>query len=180
MNPTLKTVLAALAVSLLWPLLPAQAGSPAKASSAGPAPEVIMTDISHSVIKMSLAEGVKPEAAAEAMLSKAAELNMKLVGRQDVGAELRARGIDAPVLEILQFCNPEDAIKLVRFNTIYAAYMPCRIAMVADNSGKVWLEMLNLDMLITAYPLPPELQAIAIETNGQMLTIMTAGATGNF
>jgi hypothetical protein len=97
MKPTLKTVLAALAVSLLWPLLPAQAGSPAKASSAGPAPEVIMTDISHSVIKMSLAEGVKPEAAAEAMLSKAAELNMKLVGRQDVGAELRARGIDAPV-----------------------------------------------------------------------------------
>ena len=114
------------------------------------------------------------------MLSKASELNMKLVGRQDVGAELRARGIDAPVLEILQFCNPEDAIKMVRFNTIYAAYMPCRIAMVADNTGKVWLEMLNLDMLISAYPLPPELHAIAIETNGQMLTIMTAGATGNF
>jgi uncharacterized protein (DUF302 family) len=171
MNP----LLAILAASLLWPLLPAQAGSPATA-----APEVIMTDISHSVIKMSLAAGVKPEAAADAMLSKAAELNMKLVGRQDVGAELRARGIDAPVLEILQFCNPEDAIKMVRFNTIYAAYMPCRIALVADDTGKVWLEMLNLDMLISTYPLPDELRAIAIETNGQMLTIMTAGATGNF
>jgi uncharacterized protein (DUF302 family) len=175
MKLAMKSVLAALVVSLLWPLLPAQAGSPGSA-----APQVIMTDISHSVIKMGLAEGVKPEAAVEAMLSKAAELNMKLVGRQDVGAELRARGIDAPVLEILQFCNPEDAIKMVRFNTIYAAYMPCRIAVVADNTGKVWLEMLNLDMLITAYPLPDELRAIAITTNGQMLTIMTAGATGNF
>jgi uncharacterized protein (DUF302 family) len=175
MKPALNSVLAILAAGLLWPLLPAQAAPPAPQ-----APEVVMTDISHSVIKMGLAEGITPEAATEAMLSKASELNMKLVGRQDVGAELRARGIDAPVLEILQFCNPEDAIKMVKFNTIYAAYMPCRIAMVADNTGKVWLEMLNLDMLISAYPLPPELHAIAIETNGQMLTIMTAGAPGNF
>ncbi|HSQ06452.1 MAG TPA: hypothetical protein VLM84_01945, partial [Chromatiaceae bacterium] len=87
MKPALNSVLAILAASLLWPLLPAQAAPPSPA-----APEVVMTDISHSVIKMGLAEGVKPEAAAEAMLSKASELNMKLVGRQDVGAELRARG----------------------------------------------------------------------------------------
>ncbi len=40
--------------------------------------------------------------------------------------------------------------------------------------------MLNLDMIIDAYPLPPELQAIAITINGTMLCILTAGATGSF
>jgi hypothetical protein len=40
--------------------------------------------------------------------------------------------------------------------------------------------MLNLDMIINAFSLPAELQAIAIGVNGEMLSILTAGATGNF
>lgn len=169
----MKQILAALILSLLW-------FSPAYAERADAPPEVQIFDIGQSVIKMSLAGGVTADAAIEAMLSTAAAINMKLVGRQDVGGEIRARGMDAPVLQILQFCNPEDAVKMVKFNTIYAAYMPCRIAVVEDSEGKVWLEMLNLDMIISAFPLPEELRAIAITTNGQMLTIMTAGATGEF
>jgi hypothetical protein len=35
-------------------------------------------------------------------------------------------------------------------------------------------------MLISAYDLPPELQALALTVNGQMLDIITAGATGEF
>jgi hypothetical protein len=58
--------------------------------------------------------------------------------------------------------------------------MPCSIALVEDNEGKFCLEMLNLDMIINAYELPPELQAIAITINGEMLSIITAGATGAF
>ena len=112
--------------------------------------------------------------------SMAVELNMKLVGHQNVGKELESRGGDSPRLEIFQFCRPEDAVKMVRFNTIYAAYMPCTISLVEDNEGKYWLEMLNLDMIINAFELPPELQAIAITVNGEMLSIITAGATGNF
>jgi len=143
-------------------------------------PEVQMFDINQTVIKMALGEGISGDDAVDAMLSTAAELNMKMVGHQNVSKELTARGIDSPRLEIFQFCNPEDAIKMVKFNTIYAAYMPCRISLVEDGDGKLWLEMLNLDMIIDAYPLPPELQAIAITINGTMLPILTAGATGSF
>lgn len=143
-------------------------------------PDVQMFDISQTVIKMALADGVTWDAASEAMMSKAAELNMKLVGRQNVGKELQARGIPAQNLEIFQFCDPEDAMKMVAFNTIYAAYMPCRIALVEDSNKRNWLLMLNLDMIINAFSLPPELQAIAIGVNGEMLSILTAGATGNF
>jgi uncharacterized protein (DUF302 family) len=143
-------------------------------------PEIKMFEIGQTVLKMSLAEGISGDAAVQAMLSKAAEINMKMVGHQNVSQELKARGMASPRLEILQFCNPEDAIRMVRFNTIYAAYMPCRIALVEDNEGRLWLEMLNLDMIISAYPLPAELQAIAIGVNGAMLSIITAGATGEF
>jgi uncharacterized protein (DUF302 family) len=176
----MKALLVALTVSTVIALGSAASVQAADANKAAPAPEIQMFDIAHSVLKMEIAEGVTADAAAEAMLSKAAEINMKLVGRQDVGGELKARGIDSPILQILQFCNPEDAIKMVQFNTIYAAYMPCRIALVQDAAGKIWLEMLNLDMIIQAYPLPPELQALALNVNGQMLDIITAGATGEF
>jgi uncharacterized protein (DUF302 family) len=165
----MKFLIASLALAVSW--LPA-----AQAQD----PEVQMFDISQTVIKMALAEGVSPADSSEAMMSKAAELNMKLVGHQNVGKELQNRGIDSPDLEIFQFCDPEDAMKMVAYNTIYAAYMPCRIALVEDSEGNYWLEMLNLDMIINAFPLPPELQAIAITVNGEMLSILTAGATGAF
>jgi len=160
----------AVALTCTFPLLGA-AGNP---------PEVQMHDISQTVLKMGLVDGVSGDDAADAMRSKAAELNMKLVGHQNVGLELQNRGIDSPRLEIFQFCDPEDAVKMVKFNTLYAAYMPCRIALVEDSDGKLWLEMLNLDMIIQAFPLPPELQAIAITVNGTMLDIITAGSTGEF
>ncbi len=168
----MKHLIAAAALALFAPL--------SSYAAEAPSPDIRMFEIGQTVLKMGLADGVSPDDAGEAMRSKAAELNMKLVGYQNVGEEVRNRGIDAPRLEIFQFCDPEDAVKMVQFNTIYAAYMPCRIALVEDSDGKIWLEMLNLDMIISAYPLPPELQAIAISVNGTMLDIITAGATGEF
>lgn len=172
----LTRTLAAAALLCLLPLsVPV-----ASAIDRSDAPDVNMYEIGQTVLKIGLMDGVSPDDAIDAMNSKAVELNMKLVGHQNVGAELAARGLESPRLEIFQFCRPEDAIKMVRFNTIYAAYMPCSIALVEDNNGRFWLEMLNLDMIINAYELPPELQAIAITINGEMLSIITAGATGNF
>ncbi len=142
-------------------------------------PELTITEIGQTVLKMPLKEGVTADNAVSAMISKASEIKMMKVGHQQVSRFLQRKGIDAPRLEILQFCRPEDAIKMVEFNVIYAAYMPCRIALVEDRDGVVWLEMLNLDMLINSFPLPEELRRMAITINGQMLEIITAGATGN-
>jgi uncharacterized protein (DUF302 family) len=176
----MKALLATLALSAALTLGAVATAQAADAKKPAPAPEIQMFDIAHSVLKMEIAEGVTADAAAEAMLSKAAEINMKLVGQLNVSDEVASRGVKAQRLQIFQFCNPEDAIKMIEFNTIYAAYMPCRIALVEDNEGKIWLQMLNLDMIIQAYPLPPELQALALNVNGQMLDILTAGATGEF
>ena len=62
---------------------------------------------------------------------------MKSVGHQPLSKELAARGVESGRLEIFQFCNPNDAHVMVTHNPIFAAYMPCRIALVEDSEGKV-------------------------------------------
>ncbi len=141
-------------------------------------PDII--DITNSVLKMPLDKGVSVRDAHMSINLKAEELNMKKVGYLPVSNELRARGLNPRHLEIFQFCNPEDAMKMVEFNTIYAAFMPCRIALVEDKQGHLWLQMINLDMIIDKYPLPENLRKIAITINAQMLAIITAGVKGSF
>ncbi|MEW8662874.1 MAG: DUF302 domain-containing protein, partial [Candidatus Thiodiazotropha sp.] len=128
-------------------------------------PEINITDIKQTVVQMSVKDGVTKDDAIQALMSRAAEINLKYVARQQVSKELEARGLKTPYLDIFQFCNPEDARKMILHDPIYAAYMPCRIAMVEDKKGKLWLMMLNLDMLINSELLPPELTEIAIRVN---------------
>ena len=137
-------------------------------------------DINQSVVKQELAEDVSADDAIESLQSKAIELNMKLVAHQPLSKELKARGVDAKRLEIFQFCNPSDAYEMVKFNPIFAAYMPCRIALVEDEKGKTWLMMLNLDMLINSSELPPKVKKIAVHVNDVLTQIMEAGASGDF
>ena len=137
-------------------------------------------NINQTVTKIELAEDVSADDAIDALQSRAIALNMKMVAHQPLSQELQARGIDSERLEIFQFCNPEDAYKMVRFNPIFAAYMPCRIALVEEPDGSIWLMMINLDMLIDNTELPPELKAIATRINSNLMEIMQAGATGAF
>jgi uncharacterized protein (DUF302 family) len=143
-------------------------------------PKINITDIKQTVVQMSVQEGISREDAVQALMSRAAEINLKYVSRQEVSKELEARGLKTPYLDIFQFCNPEDAREMIMYDPIYAAYMPCRIAMVEDKDGQLWLMMLNLDMLINSQLLPPELTEIAIRVNQAMLDVMVAGATGEF
>ena len=173
----LSLLLINLAIAVDLPESAATSAPDAQEKMAVPLIEIF--DIGQTVLKVSLQPGVTPEQAIQSMLNKASEINMKIVGQQEVSKEVQARGIKSGRLEILQFCNPEDAIKMVQFNPIYAAYMPCRVALVEDDKGQFWLTMLNLDMLINKIPLPDDLRTIAVSTNGAMLTIITAGSQGD-
>lgn len=175
MNKTIATVVAVLGLALSLPLFAEEAAAKKQA------PPATTFDIEQSVIKQPLAEDVSADDAMEAMRSKAAELNIKIVAHQPLYKELEARGVENPMrLEILQFCNPENAYDLVKYNPIFAAYMPCRIALVEDADGQLWVMMMNLDMLINNTPLPPELKEIAVNVNSTLKAIMEAAATGEF
>lgn len=143
-------------------------------------PGASISDIVQTVAKMQLKKGIKREDAIEAMRSKAVELNMRLVGEQHVSKALQDRGEKSPYLAIFQFCNLSDAKVIVQNNPLYAAYMPCRIAMVEDNSGQIWLMMLNLDILVDNTLVSKEIVETVIGVNQKMLEIMVAGVAGEF
>ncbi len=67
---------------------------------------------------------------------------------------------------------------MVIADPVFSSYMHCRISMVEDDKGKLWLMMLNLDMLINSKLLPAEVVKTAIRVNQQMLDVMAAGASG--
>lgn len=137
-----------------------------------------ITDITQTVVRMALDKGVTTDQAEEAMLAKAEEIGLKKVAQQKVSQFLARQEVDMPHLSIYQFCNPLDARLMVIADPVFSSYMPCRISMVEDQEGKLWLMMLNLDMLINSKLLPAEVIETAIRVNQQMLDVMTAGASG--
>ena len=141
--------------------------------------EVIqITDIVQTVVRMAVQEGVNPKQAAAAMNAKAKEIGLRKVAQQQVSKFLAKKGVDMPHLSIYQFCNPMDAREMVIADPVFSSYMPCRISMVEDQKGKLWLMMLNLDMLINSKLLPSSVVETAVRVNQQMLDVMTAGAAG--
>ena len=154
-------------------------GTPTVAVAAEP-PARQAFDIAQTVVRVPLAEGVSADDAIDALRSRAVQYNMKLVAHQPLSKELAARGIESGRLEIFQFCNPADAHRMVQHNPVFAAYMPCRIALVEDGDGQVWLMMIDLDMLIDNAELPPELKTIAERINSTLMTMMEAAAEGAF
>ncbi|MCG7867016.1 MAG: DUF302 domain-containing protein, partial [Candidatus Thiodiazotropha taylori] len=60
---------------------------------AGDQPEINITDINQTVVQMSVKDGITKEDAVQALMSRAAEINLKFVARQQVSKELEARGL---------------------------------------------------------------------------------------
>ena len=135
-----------------------------------------------TVWKKQLDEGVTAEDAAEAMSSVATELNIKAVGILPLSKEVEAKtGKKQRLLTIYQYCNPLTAMTMVEFSDAFSAYLPCRIAMVEDKEGKVWLYSLDMDFMIHGgRSLPDNLLKEANKVKDVILQIMEAGATGEF
>ncbi len=135
-----------------------------------------------TVWRKQLDEGVSAEDAAEAMSSVATELNIKAVGILPLSKEVEAKtGKKQRLLTIYQYCNPMTAMTMVEFSDAFSAYLPCRIAMVEDKKGKVWVYALNMDMMIHGgKTLPDNLLKEANKVKDVILQIMEAGATGEF
>jgi len=164
----MKKYIVSLFLSLLF------AGNVVAEPAAAPA-----IDIAQTVIKVPLAEDVTPEDAIDSMKLRANVLNFKLVAHQPLSKELEGMGIETTRMEIFQFCDPRIARRMVSHDINFAAYLPCRIAMVEDENRKVWLVMMNLDMFIGSANLPPELEKDALKVRDSLNEIMQAGANGD-
>lgn len=135
-----------------------------------------------TVWRVPLANGVSPKDAEVAMKAVANEYNIKNVGELPLSKQVEAMlGKPYRILTIYMFCDPLTAVKMLDFSDAFSAYLPCRVAMVEDKQGKVWLYTLNMDLMIHGgTPLPPELKLEAEKVKETILAIMHRGAAGDF
>jgi len=151
-------------IPLLW--LPALA----------PAQQMTIAD---TVLKMPLAEGVSADDAIESMKLRANALNFKLVAHLPLYKELQAMGIESRRVEIFQFCDARIAHEMISHDVDFSAYLPCRITLIEDGKGQNWLVTLDLNVVIRAANLTPELTEIAVKVRDTINEIMEAGANGD-
>lgn len=135
-----------------------------------------------TVWKAKVKEGVSFEDVDQSIKSVANELNIKGVGELPLGDQVAVmQGKPWRKLKIYLYCNPLTAAKMIDFSDAYAAYLPCRIALLEDKTGKLWIYTLNMDMMIHGgKPLPKELKEEAEGVKKIMLGILERGAKGDF
>jgi uncharacterized protein (DUF302 family) len=135
-----------------------------------------------SIWKIPVKEGLSPEEVEETMKFVANEHNMSNVGELPLSKDIEAKkGESYRFVKIYLFCNSLTAASMLDYSDAYSAYLPCRITLIEDPDGKLWLITLNMDMMIYGgKPLPPELKEQAMQVKEYILDIMKRGATGEF
>jgi uncharacterized protein (DUF302 family) len=152
----------------------------APAGAQAPAAELPLLDMAQTIVKRPLAAGVSLEDAVDAMKIRANKLNFKLVAELPLSKQVAAMGEASRRIDIFQFCDPLTAKRMVEHDLSFAAYLPCRIALVEDAQGQVWLLMMNLDMFIQSPGFDPRLKPDAVRIRDMLLEIMEAGAAGDW
>lgn len=129
-----------------------------------------------------VAEGLTFEEVDESIQGVAIDRNIKGVGELPLGDQVEAmQGKPWRKLKIYLYCNPLTAAKMVDYNIAYAAYLPCRVSLVEDENGDLWVMTLNMDMMIHGgEPLEGELLEEALQVKDIMQDILARAAEGDF
>lgn len=135
-----------------------------------------------TVWKVPVAEGISADDVEEAMKFVANERNISHVGELPLSKDVEAKsGKPYRFVKIFMFCNSLTAAQMMDYSDAFSAYLPCRITMVEDKQGKLWLMALNMDLMIHGgKPLPPALKEEALKVKEIILEIMHRGASGEF
>lgn len=135
-----------------------------------------------TVWRFPVQEGLTPKEVEETMKFVANEHNIANVGELPLSQDITAKsGQPYRFIKIFLFCNSLTAAQMMDHNDSFSAYLPCRISLVEDLTGKLWLYTLNMDLMIHGgKPLPPELKAEAENVKRIILDIMKRGAEGDF
>jgi len=129
-----------------------------------------------------VAKGISPEEVKLSLTSLAFERNFFFAGEAPFYKQAEATlGQPYRYVNFLSFCDARVGAMMIDYNEKYSAFMPCRIAIVEDMQGQVWLQSMSLDMMIYGgKPLPPELKAQALKVRNTLYEIMQSAAAGDF
>ena len=134
------------------------------------------------VIKIKVEEGVSAEDLDTSILSIANELNIKNVGELPLSKQVEAMSGKAyRHVKIYLLCNAMTAASMLDYNDSFSAFLPCRISVVEDKQGQLWLYAMNMDLMIYGgTPIPPALKKEALVVQNTLDEIMKRAAEGDF
>ena len=135
-------------------------------------------NMADTVVRVSLAEGVSMDDAVDSMKLRANVLNLKFVAHQPLYKELQAMGIESSRMEIFQICDARIAWEMIKHDKNFAAYLPCRIALLEDEKGQGRLVMMSLDFFIAAADLSPDVKEMAKSVRDNLTEVIQAGVNG--
>jgi len=135
-----------------------------------------------TVWKQKVNEDLSIEDVEDVMKSVASELNIRDVGQLPLSKQVELMtGKKQRFLKIYMYCNPLTAIEMVDYSDAFSAYLPCRLSLVEDKKGKLWIYALNMDMMIHGgTTLPDGLKQEAERVRTVIKTIMDRAASGEF
>lgn len=135
-----------------------------------------------TIWRRQVADGLSTEDVEDVMKSVANELNIKNVGELPLSKQVEnMTGKKQRFLKIYMYCNPLTAVKMVDYSDAFSAYLPCRLSLVEDKQGKLWIYSLNMDMMIHGgKPLPDDLLPEAKRVRTVIKNIMDRAAAGEF
>ena len=129
-----------------------------------------------------VADGITFDEVDQSIKQVAIDRNIKGVGELPLGDQVEAMtGKPWRKLKIYLYCNPLTAAKMVEYDIAYAAYLPCRVSLVEDENGDLWVTTLDMDMMIHGgKTLPPDLLKEALDVKDIMQDILKRAAEGDF
>jgi len=127
-------------------------------------------------------EGLTPEDVVESLKSLATARNFLFVGESPFYKQVQAiTGEEYRYVNFLSFCDARVGKKMLEYQDPYSGFMPCRIALVEDKKGRLWLFSMNLDLMIHGgKELPADLKKDAIRVRDIIKAMMDGAARGEF
>lgn len=129
-----------------------------------------------------VAEGLSTDDVVGSLKSLATSRNLLFVGESPFYKQVQAVTEETyRYVNFLSFCDARVGMKMLDYRDEYSGFMPCRIALVEGQDGKLSLYSMNLDLMIHGgRPLPPELKQDAIRVRDTLREIMLGAAAGEF
>ncbi len=127
-------------------------------------------------------DSITPDDVKDSLKSLAAARNFLFVGEAPFSEGVESiTGKSYRHITFMSFCDARVGKMMADYNDSYTGFMPCRIAVVENMQGKIWLYSMNLDMLIHGgRMLPPELRKEATRIRNVVREIMEGAAAGEF
>jgi uncharacterized protein (DUF302 family) len=138
-------------------------------------------ELEQLMLKIPVAEGVTGEEVDDSIKNLAVDENILYVFYAPLYKQVeQVTGKKFRYMSIHNICDAKIAAEMADYSDALVIMMPCRISVVEDKDGKLWLYTTNPDLIVSDPNMPAELKAKAQVVVDKMKRIMETAASGDF